>query len=585
MRSRLDRGTHIRITDGALEGLEGVVESYDRNMIRTRVEFCGVPLSLALPNHHVEEAPFLSLSLEEMWSQIEDTISMRGFYQRKLYWWAARAPWCPLGDLLQLEALSVEFEPVERRINADQNRAHRKLRSRFLKTFGELDATERSRLWKEQSAQWCGWTTSAQRAIDELEVDLLSTEERDRIIHRARSVTDASPDLSDAERCREAIASAIEDRLTLARMLWSESKAIRRCALLIRSIDAPVAPTPSVDLEDAHELQIYADQLIERGSPQGELIALDFQAEQRPQLQSAADRFFQTNQEHLLGPLRFFEDALNLTRRRGFVTGARICSIPSPEEIPASVLTKALLARPIAALLQELLIAEPDPGEDPVAEQRPSEHPNNPLLRVLAQCPLPALKTLMLGPHHDLDNLDFDQVNRLGDLSVLTHATPNLEHLFINAAQIEAHELKLPKLRALSLLDFGESPGRSLRIHAPRLQRLRLMMRQDTLQTLLAFVRSLQSESLQKLSLVTAWPPSVSLKAFACAQKSLTTLELAIPDIEFTDFDDFAYALSKFPKLKRLSFLGTPLAPHQHEALIRPGLEIQQDTEPPLSEL
>ena len=578
---RLPRGTLIRITDGALRGLEGVVEAPEQNMIRTRVEFCGVPLSLALPAHHIEEAPYTTLSLAEMWSQIEDTISMRGFYQRKLYWWAARAPRCPLGDLLKLEALSAEFEPFEREVDAQAEDATRRLRSSFLKAFSKLSPLERGRKWKEEAPLWCGWTTIAQQTIDALERDLLDDKERQDIIARAL-LRGPAGGISEQELGAEAIASAIEDRLTLARLLWSESKAIRRCALLIRSIEAPPASPPSVDLrdlDDAQTLQIYADELIERGDPLGELIALDHRAESEPKLKPKGDALFLQHQEPLLGPLRYFDDALSLRRTRGFITVARIRPIPSPEEIPASVLTKALLTRPIAALLQELYIAEPDASEE--REGRLI----NPLLEVLGQRPLLSLKTLMLGPHEDLDNLDFDQVSPIGDLSPLGRATPNLERLFVNAAYIEARALCLPKLRALSVLDFGEGADARLSLQAPKLSRLRLMQRQEDLGTLYSFTKDLSCTRLQKLSLVTAWPPSMALKAFACAEPTLVELELALPDADMTDPDELAQALQRFPKLQRLSFLGSALPPAQVQRLARPGLQIIQNAEPPLHEL
>lgn len=148
--------------------------------------------------------------------------------------------------------------------------------------------------------------------------------------------------------------------------------------------------------ESAAPYLVYADTLLQRGDPRGELVIVQHALEtadvfETVELRRREAALFEAHLDEWLGDLAQYRDCLILRWARGFIHGARLRLRERPQ-LRAPVL-RALLETPIAALVVDLRIGP----------HRYAHHSTQPLLDELcARWPL-ALRRLHLGDGFYLD--------------------------------------------------------------------------------------------------------------------------------------------------------------------------------------
>ncbi len=203
-------------------------------------------------------------------------------------------------------------------------------------------------------------------------------------------------------------------------------------------IDAIVA-----DASDRGAWGVYADWLIARADPRGELINLELAIEDGSAGPDAENQVERLNREHaLLSPrLHAMAHAWNFTFWRGFIREAKDAGplVDVPPESEAIEAVEALFADPHAGLLEEISVRHAS------------------FARALVACTRPTVKTLTmrnpeLGPQ--LVNL------------------PSLETLDVGSSERELDDIASPRLRWLCGR-ISSRLGRRLSAALPALESLR----------------------------------------------------------------------------------------------------------------
>ncbi|MEJ7597239.1 MAG: TIGR02996 domain-containing protein [Kofleriaceae bacterium] len=247
-------------------------------------------------------------------------------------------------------------------------------------------------------------------------------------------------------------------------------------AQLLREIAAaPESATPYL---------VYADSLLQRADPHGELIVVQHALESAQGLEAAMLRrreaaLFDAHLEEWLGDLLQYRDWLIVRWTRGFIHGLRVrLRRPGHKPLHHVAAIRAVLDTPIASLIVDLRIG---PHQDGVLRTQP-------LLDELATRWPPALRRLHLSDSWSLDleplaeaRLD-ELVVQASQLTLWRGAAPAIRSLEIQQASFDARALASdqPVLERLSLactepgsLDWL-TPARF-----PRLQRLALTGARD----------------------------------------------------------------------------------------------------------
>jgi hypothetical protein len=194
---------------------------------------------------------------------------------------------------------------------------------------------------------------------------------------------------------------------------------------------------------------VYADWLQGQGDPRGELIALQASGNN-----AAAEAFLEEHIDYFLGPLKehrlCYDGLYNNVRsnsdawkaearqafiwKNGFIYRLRLAHNCYHTEWQGKLrdVLGPMLAHPSAKFLVEVHFQEnDDPSEDTLDD----------LIAILANHAPPTVRRLVIG-----DNVDQISWYRVGNLSKLWEAVPNLTHLEIEAGEFTLGTIELPKL-------------------------------------------------------------------------------------------------------------------------------------------
>jgi uncharacterized protein (TIGR02996 family) len=151
--------------------------------------------------------------------------------------------------------------------------------------------------------------------------------------------------------------------------------------------------------ESAAPYLVYADTLLQRGDPRGELIIVQHALEtadvfETVELRRREAALFEENLEEWLGDLAQYRDCLIVRWSRGFIHGARL-RLRQPDHRPQMRLAalRALLDTPIAALIVDLRL-----GPHKIAH-----HSSQPLVEELGERWPLALRQLHIGDSWSID--------------------------------------------------------------------------------------------------------------------------------------------------------------------------------------
>jgi uncharacterized protein (TIGR02996 family) len=193
---------------------------------------------------------------------------------------------------------------------------------------------------------------------------------------------------------------------------------------------------------DLAAYQVYADWLIERGDPRGDLIALDIAHERDPhnsELSYAREALLRVHADAWLGELARGGGAA-CTWQRGFLHAV---TIKQTDETRHARSYAALCGLPTAALLRELAFAGGE-TEEPCWQSA---------IQALAEHGIPA----------SLRGLAFDTPHggyrsgtaTLGSFASLYPHAGALERLRITADELDLHDIRLPAVRAFEVSSDG----------------------------------------------------------------------------------------------------------------------------------
>ncbi|MGE0549922.1 MAG: TIGR02996 domain-containing protein [Kofleriaceae bacterium] len=211
---------------------------------------------------------------------------------------------------------------------------------------------------------------------------------------------------------------------------------------------------------------VYADWLMSRGDPRGELITLQHRCSQDPddkRLHAAEAAFLDTHRNYLYPPA--LDELLRLPRTRGdaqthceatwrlgFLDRIRIArgkpTRVRTKELDVEGLVRELVGHPSAAFLRSIVF-----GQLGTAEQTNYIH----AVSALVTHPLPALRELTLGDFRATLALER---TRAGNLSPVLSAAPMLERLTVRAGSLRfSSAIHHDRLRQLGLIMAELSAG------------------------------------------------------------------------------------------------------------------------------
>jgi uncharacterized protein (TIGR02996 family) len=196
---------------------------------------------------------------------------------------------------------------------------------------------------------------------------------------------------------------------------------------------ATIAESPG----DPSAYLVYADWLMARGDPRGQLIGLQHalaDAKASEALREEESRLLAEHEATLLGPLA--EHATDVRFRLGF---ARYVRLQRRGPLPLDEVVRQVLAHPTARLLEDLAIGVTSHGDD---------HPGyGPTLLALAESSSPSLACLRLGDSH----------TPLGDVSNVFRIFPRLRTVALSGTGLRLSAISPDGLRELVLSNVDTS--------------------------------------------------------------------------------------------------------------------------------
>ena len=201
------------------------------------------------------------------------------------------------------------------------------------------------------------------------------------------------------------------------------------------------------DTENAGAYEVYADWLLERGDPRGELISVQLARETAPMDEALAARERELLAKHAREWLQDLDGnaclglPIRATWRRGFVDAASIHAYYQSQE--AATTYRAFAALPVAVAVRELEIG----AEISHHGSRPGDAS---VLEALRDHPPRALRSLTFTAFdHDVS------WTHVGEIAVAGDAISSIESLTIYTGNIKLGPVQLPHLRSLSLVTGG----------------------------------------------------------------------------------------------------------------------------------
>jgi uncharacterized protein (TIGR02996 family) len=207
--------------------------------------------------------------------------------------------------------------------------------------------------------------------------------------------------------------------------------------------------------ESAAPYLVYADTLLQRGDPRGELIIVQHALEtadvfEALELRRREAALFEAHLEEWLGDLAQYRDCLIVRWARGFIHGARL-RLRQPDHRPQMRLAalRALLDTPISALVVDLRLGP----------HKHAHHSTQPLVEELGARWPSALRRLHIG---DTWSIDLEPLAdaRLDELSVDAHAielwqggSPTIRRLTVRQPAFDPRQLagSWPALEELAI--------------------------------------------------------------------------------------------------------------------------------------
>ncbi len=231
----------------------------------------------------------------------------------------------------------------------------------------------------------------------------------------------------------------------------------------VKPKDTAPAPKTNPELEeailrapnDADGYLVYADWLQGEGDPRGELIALRHalsraRGDEVTKLKRKVAALQKEHQETLLGvglTAMQAEKALQVGWRWGFINTARVTSPDYDADADFDIVDTLtmLLRHPSGKFLQDLTLGIPD---------REGDADYSELVKVLTKSTPKALTRLFLGDFIFPDESELSWV-RLGNLTNVLKALPQLTELRLRGGDVRLGELELPELQRFTLESAG----------------------------------------------------------------------------------------------------------------------------------
>lgn len=217
--------------------------------------------------------------------------------------------------------------------------------------------------------------------------------------------------------------------------------------------------------EDAY--LVFADALLERGDPRGDLIALFANDPSSLGVRSTLQTWLASDAELLAGPLTARLPRMKPTWKLGYLESIHVAFdyLRDSAEFSAASLLASAFCHPSTRLLRQLTVGEP--------AQRGRDY--GAVLTTIAASGPDALRTLSIG---ELDTYsDWHPDPTLGDASGLWLALPNLEDVTFEGTGLTLGVIHAPKLRRLAVRSrtFPAEPLRAIaRAALPNLESLEL---------------------------------------------------------------------------------------------------------------
>jgi len=228
-------------------------------------------------------------------------------------------------------------------------------------------------------------------------------------------------------------------------------------------------------------LEVYADWLLGKGDPRGELAAIQLRRIESKDkaLAKAEKKLLEAHAEALLGPFAKLSDVATFEWRGGFIHGARIANtfehdpdfeVAEDAVVDIEELVAQLLDHPSARFLRELT----------VGIVRFSDNSYDGIAKLLGKRHLPALRSLYLG---DFSGEDTETSwSQLGNLQPIYAAVPNLRSLRLCSGSMNLGKILHPTLERFEVTTGGLDPKSARAIASavwPSLRTLSLMIGQE----------------------------------------------------------------------------------------------------------
>lgn len=211
--------------------------------------------------------------------------------------------------------------------------------------------------------------------------------------------------------------------------------------------DAELEAAIIADPESPAAYEVYADWLLERGEPRGELVTVQLERERAPTdpALAARERALLAPYVEALDMLGRYASAVQVTWRRGFIDSAVIRA--HYESGDAATSYAELAAMPVAALLRRLEIGAEISHHGRHGGVVPDDAS---VLEAMRAHPLRDLRSLSFSAFdHDIS------WTHVGELAVAGDALASVEELSIDSGRMRFGPVALPRLRSLQLITGG----------------------------------------------------------------------------------------------------------------------------------
>lgn len=433
-------GEPVTILSGPFMGFKGVVLRENGDKLLVSVNIFGRDTQVSLSP---QELGFPGASLDVLEGEVLDTVARRGFRQREFHFWeeqSQRKPVASEPDIAQA------FEVFSAQLRKEQEAAQSAALAEFRAEFGALEVEARNQKWIAERERWTGWREQARVVTDALE---------------AGAFTGLEGPALDAEHARVRDA-AFQLRTQIE--AWQRTQALSK-PNVPEVRDEALEAAIERDLDNDTPFLVYADWLLSKGNPRGELIALQAAGKERKTSEAALRRKLLPQ---LLGPLLGYEDRLAETWRLGFIETIRIEATRADEAggVDLMKLLEPALRLPSTRFLRELTIALPSVHE---AEVIPRMH-----AALAAGGVRPALRKLAFVTNGEEEMLSWTSAGELAGFATLF---PNLETLAVEAGGYALTTPNFPRLKSLVLQTCGMTADNLAAISAadwPSLEQLEL---------------------------------------------------------------------------------------------------------------